>query len=248
MTDIDLLELEIDTIWARNSYGRLIKSRDGGAAPHVVVAAATDGQIAAIGVDVPDDLAAKLRAAVAGAEPPIDPAATPASLRQCRQLLAAWVGPTEVSAGPSYVIPPATELQSTAEIVRSGYGQGDAVRELNPAGANWTAEEWSLLFDGRLGPWAAAMEAGQVVAICHSARLTDRGAEAGVWTDPRFRGRGHAAAVTAAWASLLAPSGRRLFYSTSADNLSSQRVAARLRLRLIGWLWKLSSPGGRAGA
>jgi hypothetical protein len=45
--------------------------------------------------------------------------------------------------------------------------------------------------------------------------------------DRSFRGQGHAAAVTAAWASLMRPTGRSLSYSTSRTNMSSQRVAAR---------------------
>ncbi|MFF3665559.1 GNAT family protein [Microtetraspora malaysiensis] len=48
------------------------------------------------------------------------------------------------------------------------------------------------------------------------------------------------AATTAAWADLLSADCPHLFYSTSADNLSSQRVAGRLGLRAIGWLWKLT--------
>jgi predicted GNAT family acetyltransferase len=87
-----------------------------------------------------------------------------------------------------------------------------------------------------------AVSDGEVVSICHCARLSERGAEAGVWTDEDHRGRGLAAAVTAAWASLLEGSGRVLFYSTSAENVSSQRVAARLGLREIGWMWKVSRP------
>lgn len=98
---------------------------------------------------------------------------------------------------------------------------------------------------GRLGPWAAVLDGGRVAALCHCARLAESGAEAGVWTDPAFRGRGYAAAATAAWATTLAGSGRRLFYSTGADNLSSRRVAARLRLPLIGRLWTVSTSGPR---
>jgi hypothetical protein len=44
------------------------------------------------------------------------------------------------------------------------------------------------------------------------------------------------------WADLLRPTGRVLFYSTDAANLSSQRVAERLRLRPIGWTWRLRAP------
>ncbi|MDZ7727477.1 MAG: GNAT family N-acetyltransferase [Dehalococcoidia bacterium] len=98
-----------------------------------------------------------------------------------------------------------------------------------------------------LGPWAMALVEGRVVSICHSPRLDDYGAEAGTWTDPAFRGRGYAAAATAVWAKQIHETGSVAFYSTSADNRSSQRVAERLGLELIGWLWKLfaNSTGAR---
>ena len=85
-----------------------------------------------------------------------------------------------------------------------------------------------------------AVQGEIVVSICHTPKpLTARAAECGVWTRPGFRGRGHAAAVTSAWADVLRPSGRHLFYSTEARNLSSQRVTRRLNLRLLGWTWRL---------
>ena len=65
--------------------------------------------------------------------------------------------------------------------------------------------------------------------------------EAGVWTHPDFRGQGHAAATTAEWAALMRPTDRLLFYSTSRTNRASQRVAAHLGLRRIGFLWQLQS-------
>jgi predicted GNAT family acetyltransferase len=72
--------------------------------------------------------------------------------------------------------------------------------------------------------------------------MTDRAAECGVWTDPDFRGHGHAAATTAAWANMLELTDRHLFYSTDATNRSSQQVAARLNLRAIGWTWNVVEP------
>ena len=111
-----------------------------------------------------------------------------------------------------------------------------------------------MLLAGVLGPWAIGSIDGRVVSICHCARLAARGAEAGVWTDPGFRGQGHAAAVVAAWASLLAPTGRHLFDSTFSENWSSQRVAARLGLRqrldlgdlpASGCRWPDATPGLR---
>lgn len=242
-TDFELLEIEIETLWATDHRGRLVKSRgwNGRTAPHLVIAVSNDGQIAAIGSDVPDGVAVGLQAAVADGSPS-PPATPPASIARCEQLLKNPVGLVELSAGPSYVIPLATAFESGAEIQRSDGESTEALRNHVAKRADWSAEEWNLLLDGFFGPWAVATIGDRIIAICHTARLTDRGAEAGVWTDPEFRGQGHAATVTAAWASLLAPSGRHLFYSTSATNLSSQRVAARLNLRPIGWMWQVAAP------
>lgn len=107
--------------------------------------------------------------------------------------------------------------------------------------AGWQARDWKSLLAGDLGPWAMALDGDALVSICHCARLTPQGAEAGVWTDPRYRGHGHAASVTAAWASFLAPTGRTLFYSTSGDNVSSQRATRRLNLPCIVWMWRLQA-------
>jgi RimJ/RimL family protein N-acetyltransferase len=111
----------------------------------------------------------------------------------------------------------------------------EALRIANPG--NWQPVEWDELLDGKLGPWAIAVDGGRVSSICHTPRpMTERAAECGVWSHPEFRGRGHAAAVTAAWAELVRPSGRHLFYSTDETNRSSQRVAERLALPLLGWM------------
>jgi RimJ/RimL family protein N-acetyltransferase len=158
----------------------------------------------------------------------------------CQHLLEQALGPLELvpGCGPSYLIPDTVAFPSDVPLVRSDDSHRSALRGANPG--NWGSEEWEQLLDGSLGPWAMATQAGQVVSICHTPASGERGAEAGVWTRPGFRGRGYAAAVTAAWASLMRPSGRWLFYSTSRTNHSSQRVAARLALRPIGCLWQLA--------
>jgi predicted GNAT family acetyltransferase len=80
-------------------------------------------------------------------------------------------------------------------------------------------------------PWCAATVDGVIAALCFAARIGPRGLEAGVYTFAAFRGQGLAAAVTAAWSSLPELADKALFYSTSLDNHSSQRVAKRLGLR-----------------
>jgi predicted GNAT family acetyltransferase len=74
---------------------------------------------------------------------------------------------------------------------------------------------------------------GAIAAIAFAARKGLLAADVGVFTLDAFRGRGLAAAVTAAWATLL-PRHPMLFYSTTRDNLASQRVIAKLGLPFVG--------------
>ncbi|MEX1007898.1 MAG: GNAT family N-acetyltransferase [Acidimicrobiia bacterium] len=240
LRDVDLLAIENDVVCPFDERGRRVGNYGLG------IAVARDGYLVVLGSDVPDALATELEAAVADTPPAFDPTTAPRVLDGCRRLLEQSGGPVQQSGpNPSYLIPPDTRFSSGAEIIRSDDGNADelvrSLRGANPQPGGWTATEWDDLLDGTLGPWAMAMVDGRVVSICHTPRhLTERGAECGVWTHPDFRGRRHAPAVTAAWASVLAPTGRHLFYSTEADNRSSQRVAARLGLRVIGWSWTLA--------
>lgn len=135
-----------------------------------------------------------------------------------------------------YLIDPDVRFGSKAAIEVSNGDVPAWLRGANPGA--WEPVEWDELLDGRLGPWAMVVEGEQVLSICHTpVGMTAQAAEAGVRTEPQFRGRGHAAAATAAWAEVLRPSGRHLFYSASLDNPSSLRVVERLGARLIGWTW-----------
>ena len=231
-SDLDLLEIELE-IWATDERQRIN-------GPDLVIASSSDGSAAALGTAVPDDLAAELVKVVTGAPPMRDLSSPPMTLEHCRQLLEARLGPVELrpASGPSYLIPETVTFRSKVTLVRSDEGDLTALRDSNPG--NWGVQEWEQLLDGLLGPWVMATHDGQIISICHTPASSARGAEAGTWTRPEFRGQGHAAAVTAAWASLMRPTGRFLFYSTSRTNVSSQRVAARLGLRPIGWLWQLA--------
>lgn len=83
-------------------------------------------------------------------------------------------------------------------------------------------------------PWCAAIVDGHIASIAFAARLSDTGAELGLVTTKAFRGQGFAAAATAGWTQLPSLRSRTLFYSTDRDNISSQRAAVRLGLRLRG--------------
>lgn len=206
-------------------------------------AVAEDGHACWIGADVPDRLAAELTRLAANAPAPRTAAAPPPALDACQQLLEADVGRRIVrQSGPSYVFEGTPPVPAAPHIERSDAANPAALRDANPG--NWEPDEWQDLLAGRLGPWAMATHGGAVLSIAHTPLpVSALAAECGVWTRPDARGQGYAAAVTAAWSAIVRREGRRLFYSTTQENRSSQRVAERLRLRPIGATWRLRAAG-----
>ena len=251
LSDRELLELEIETLWKRNGAGRLLRASlfNDGPAPDLVIAASDGAITVAFGPDIPEALAEEItvRGALATRRglnlafprPPRD-GTWPALIDDLLQRLSADLGPVEVASGPSYVCEGVPAGPLAAGLVRSEDVAADFRRLAPPEDANWEPWEWELLLNGKLGSWAAMIAAEEVVSLCFCARLTGTAAEAGLRTEADFRRQGYGVAVTAAWASQVLATGRIAFYSTSADNLASQRVAARLGLRPIGWMWQLS--------
>ena len=231
--DLQLLQIEMDLLWGTE------------AGPDLVVACARDGTRVRLGNRVPP-YAARVMAAEVDALPTSLNLEPPPQIERWRVLLADALGASvrlAPNSGPSYLIGPDVAFRATAELVRSDTADLAPLRTANPG--NWGDDEWQALLHGHLGPWVMARQGERVISICHTPVSTSNAAEAGVWTHPDFRGRGHAAATTAEWATLMRPTDRWLFYSTSRTNRASQRVAAHLGLRRIGSLWQLQS--ARAG-
>ena len=68
--------------------------------------------------------------------------------------------------------------------------------------------------------------------MAQTVRLSPDGTESGIVTVPEWRGRGSAA--VSEWALRPDLSYHDLFYGTDSKNVSSQRVAQRLGIRLFG--------------
>jgi GNAT superfamily N-acetyltransferase len=71
----------------------------------------------------------------------------------------------------------------------------------------------------------------RVVSACSSSRENDSSAEAWVWTEPDYRGRGYARQSVAAWAHDLQERGKVPFYSHHIDNIASRKVARTLQFK-----------------
>lgn len=193
----------------------------------------------AFGVDVPDRVAHELEAVVGGAAAAADSAAPPSSVARCVELLEDAFGPVVLSSGLSYVIPPGVRVSSTADVTRSDRAD---VSLLGARSVERELERRRVADAPRWRAWPVGYGEHRRENRLDLPLRTTRGERrgGGRLDGPGFRGQGHAAAVVAAWASLLAPTGRQLFFSTFRENRSSQRVAARLRLQQIGWIWEIS--------
>ncbi|GAB3761252.1 GNAT family N-acetyltransferase [Microlunatus parietis] len=155
--------------------------------------------------------------------------------------------PTEITGCVSYLIDPARTVPVPPELAlhRSGEPVPPDLAALRPD-PEWEPDEWADLLAGRLGPWAFGITDGRIAAICHTPRDADGAAEAGVWTHPDHRGRGYAAAVTAAWAEVAAATRPLLYYSHLFDNAASRSVAGKIGARPLGRIWQLRNVGSSA--
>lgn len=182
------------------------------------------------------------------AVPSADPARTepPAELLSIKERLDV-TAPTEITGCVSYLIAPARAATVPPELAvhRSTEAVPPDLEAARPD-PEWEPAEWADLLAGRLGPWTIGVVDGRIAAICHTPRAADGAAEAGVWTHPDHRGRGYAAAVTAAWAAVAAETRPLLYYSHLFDNAASRAVAAKLGARPLGRIWQLRNVGRSA--
>jgi hypothetical protein len=230
LSDAAWLERRADLLFTLDADGRMTAGRDPtDPPPRVFIQRSATSVEVRLRHDIAGPLAREI-AALTALEPPAPPPDGP--LHCLEDLQSRLSGAEVVGGGPVYEMPTGATYPYEGELITSGQGQGAAVLE------TWRREGLPAAIsalgftdaDDVWRPWCIITVGGEVAAICQTARLSDRGAEAGVITVPSFRGRGLAAAVTAAWSRHPALGQRTLYYSTSEANRSSQQVAARLGL------------------
>jgi GNAT acetyltransferase len=235
---VRLLAIQAATLFALTESGRLrhANSPNRAAAPRMWIGGSAAGNVVRLRVDVGSETADAIEALVAREPPMSDADDVPAHVDDYAELLDAEAPVEKISRGLTYVFPEARAYRHGSRVVSSDTPAGAQLlarlevrgmpEELVEMGFADAADLWP--------PWCAALSGATVASVAFTARLSPLGAEVGVATSPRFRGRGLAAAATAAWASLPALQGRTLFYSADATNVSSQRVAGRLELEFVG--------------
>jgi hypothetical protein len=224
MDDRDLMRLHADILFTYDARGRMLLTNEPRAsarrpAPRLFLGRTPAGRVVRFGATMPDALARRLEDLLDCLPPvgeldapPPEPAAVRAELERHAPI-------TDAGHGPAYRFPAAIPPSGAA--VRLTDATIAAARATYP----WLVDE---LADW--GPCFAVVRDGAAVSVCFSARVGAAAAEAGVDTLPAFRGRGYAAAVTAAWGAAVRATGRIPLYSTGWANLASRGVARRVGL------------------
>jgi hypothetical protein len=234
LSDAQRIEIVGETAFVLNANGRIVHNNEPTptAGPRFWMAGCATGSRFLLHEDVSASTAAKV-AELMQDEPPLATInAAPRHLARYIELL----GTEKESRGINYALPEDVSIACSAQRIWSGTDEGDRLlAALASSGMPHGLYAMGFINTGEFWPpWCALLEDGVVASVCFAARLGKRGADAGVATAPEFRGQGYAAAVTPGWAAHPALAGRVLGYSTTVDNVSSQRVVERLGLRMIG--------------
>ena len=228
LSDLELLEMQIEALFTHDDRGRIVTVNEpgGGPAPRFFFGRAREGKLWRVRHDLPSDMAQRLESLATREAVTDDLKAAPHNLDAMLAVLAKDGEARVGHAGPAYRFP--DHLPAPTGVTRITVANAHLLRRM-PA----------YLDDVKRGldayePRLAVIEDGVAVAICNSARLTNRVAEAGVETLEGYRGRGYATAVVATWALAIRETGRIPLYSTSWDNLASRAVARKLGLVQYG--------------
>jgi hypothetical protein len=222
---VDLVLKRVEALYRCDHRGRLVSINqwNGGAAPRFYLLRTAESVVCRFRADVPDDLVQRLEELCTQQPKSRPPEWLPAQYGQYLDLLSSHAPVERVWAGPAFVCTPDVAAggspvaicDDNAHLLRGGF------------------DDW-LPDVARRQPFIAIIEDNRAVSICASVRISKAVHCAGVETLVAYRQRGHAVNAVAAWAMAVRSLGATPFYSTSWENCASQRVAARLRLPLVG--------------
>lgn len=220
------MERHVQALFTHDDRGRLrlVNEPDGAEAPRFFLGRTVEGNVWRFRFDLPEGLAEQLEAVCLKEPAAGELQQEPAHFTGYLSLLEKHSSVRKFSMGPAYVFPDRV-VRPSREAVTVTSENTDVLR----AGF----EDWLPDVPYRR-PFLAILHEGRAVSVCCSVRITSEAHEVGVETLDAYRGRGYAADVVAQWANEVRSMGCTPLYSTSWENVSSQRVAKRLGLRQYG--------------
>ncbi len=229
------MRIHVATLFNCDADGRIISLRRPssrpGCAPRFFMGRSHAGNVWLFRHDVPHDVTRRLEVLCRSEPSATDLMPGPRVAPAIRAALQGDGPITREYRGPAYLIPEGTRTPTDAVVITKEKGH------MLEAGFPWMLPH--LTTEADIGPVTAAIMNGSAVSICYCARLSPLAAEAGVETLDAMRGRGHATAAVAAWATALRRRGLLPLYSTSWENLASQRVAEKVGAVCYGEDWEI---------
>jgi GNAT acetyltransferase len=221
---LDLANSRVATLHRHDHRGRVVEVNqwDGGTPARFTLMRTADDVICRFRADVPDDLARTLEELCSQEPRGQDLEKLPVHHHRYRTLLSSHAPVEAVSAGPVYIF--------TQDV--AGSVAPIAIGERNAYLLRGGLEEWIPDVPHRK-PFMAMVDDGHAVAVCASVRISAAVHCAGVETRPEYRHRGHAVNAAGGWGRAVRALGATPFYSTSWENIASQRVAQRLGLTMV---------------
>lgn len=234
-SDERLMRIHIATLFNCDAYGRIRSlgrpwSRPGGA-PRFFMGRRRDGNVWLFRDDLPDEQTRELEVLCRSEPSTKDLRRPPRFAPEIRAALQGLGPITREYRGPAYLIPEGTEAPPYAVLITKEEGR------MLEAGFPWMLPH--LRADVDIGPVTAAVVNGSAVSICYCARLSPLAAEAGLETLDAMQRRGYATAAVSAWATAVRRRGLLPLYSTSWENLASQRVAEKVGALCYGEDWEI---------
>ncbi len=234
----ELVTTKLETSLVFDENGRIVRQNDPehSTGPRLLIYGFDSGNILRLRNDVSPELADQV-SELFEPEPPLNGRHShPVHEERYIELLTAEAPVERSTAGVMFKFPAAFNYRNDVRLICSGAAEGDKLE--NRLRSEGLSEELIDLdfrnVEDFWKPWCVAMHDDRIASVGFTARLGQRGAESGIVTVPSLRGRGFAAAAVAGWDEHIELRGKTIYYSTSQDNLSSQRVAERLDLEFIG--------------
>lgn len=221
---IELADLHLDALYARDAAGFITASRDRAVTPprfHLVRTPAGNRWLLRAGLDYAQR---ERLASILSAQPQVSDCADaqehPPDLETLRAVLAEHAPVVGEYRGPAFYFPDQLPTHDGAELLTD---RRQAPRDGQFAWLREADEESQPIALVRAGN-------GHVVSVCYSARSTSAVAEAGVETAEQYRGHGYGSTAVVAWAVALRQAGRIPLYSTDWENIASRALATHLAL------------------
>lgn len=227
LSNMELMKIQVEVLFTQDENGCLQRINEPAGdikpAPRFFFGYTNEGSICRFRQDLPNNIVTQLKEVAAAESMLMNSEKIPRNHRQFKNILQShtpieriWIGPAYRF--PEHITPPTNVvrlLRTDAKLLKGDFAE--MVSELDNS-----------------QPYLAIIENSQAVSICRSVRSSSRAHEAGVDTLVGYRRRGYATSVVAAWALAVRALNRIPLYSTSWDNVASQRVAQRLGLVQYG--------------